>query len=185
MSCFEQTTIIIALVFSGLIAIGTISLAFFAFNEIRKIGRDYKRRQLNEILEWAKTAREWDFTKEDRNRMKSIDHDDFKEQWTETFLIISAHKEILLGILRTGYIMSKVALGFNRKSFDEKINCLMTELLKTLTSLGLLRGQIVFSAVQTPPGFQRALVELGKQHIRLCQAAEDVVTEVGELIPTS
>lgn len=175
---FYEWTTSIGLLIGFLVAIGTIALATVAFKTIRHTSREYRNRQLNEILEWAESAREYDFTKEDRDRLGNS-----KQPWAESYLIITSHSEIVMNILRTGYVMSKVALVFNRKSLDEKIKGLMTELLNTHVHLGELRGQINFSVAQTPPNFIAALDNLNIQKGKLRQAAEDVVTEIGELIP--
>ena len=172
----------ISLISAILIGGGTITLAIMTWKSIRQTRdiqqRERRERLLNEIIEWAISAREWDFTKEDRDHLEAA-----SKPWNESHLIITSNGEIVMSILRVGHIMNRFALSLNRKSIDEKIKSLMTELLKTHKSLGMLRGQIIFSAAKTPLGFQKALEELGKQHNRMRQAAEDVVTEVGELIP--
>lgn len=174
---FYQVTTILALVFSAGIAVGTVGLAFFAFKEIKHIRREYKNRQLNEIIEWATSARQWDFTEEDNNRLKSSN-----EPWITSWIIISRHIELLMNILRTGHIMDKVALDFKRLSFNEKIKSLLTELIKMQMHLIALQKQINFSAKQTPPNFITALDKLDLQKSPLRQAAENVVNEAAELI---
>ena len=83
---FNEVTTIIALVFVGGTALGTIGLALFAFKQIKHVSREYRKRQLNEIIEWATSAREWDFTEEDNKRLKNS-----KEPWIASWIIISHH----------------------------------------------------------------------------------------------
>ena len=156
---------------------GTVGLAFFAFREIQHIRKEQKNRQLNEIIEWATSAREWDFTEEDNNRLRSSN-----EPWVTSWIIISRHIEQLMNILRTGHIMDKVALNFKRPSFNEKIKILLSELIKTQMHLIGLQKQIDFTASQTPPNFIAALDELNIQKSQLHQAADNVINEAAELI---
>lgn len=174
---FYQVTTILALVFSAGIAVGTVGLAFFAFKEIKHIRREYKNRQLNEIIEWATSAREWDFTEEDNNRLKTSN-----QPWITSWIIISHHIELLMNILRAGHIMDKVALDFKRPSFNEKIKTLLTELIKIQMHLVGLQKQIDFSAKQTPPNFVAALDKTNAQRSQLHQTAENVINKAAELI---
>jgi len=178
---FDQTTTIIALVFSGGIAIGTISLAYFALRQIKQIRRDYKIGQSNDILLWAENVRNWAFTKEDRERLEKKQKT--QDIWIESFLIITSHGNNIMNFMRTGYILTKVASGFKKPNLVEKIKAVITHLLTLHRILGELRGQIIFTATQTPSGFQNKLIELIKQQGIVNQAAKDVITEVGELIP--
>jgi hypothetical protein len=174
---FNEVTTIIALVFAGGTALGTIGLALFAFKEIKHVSREYRKRQLNEIIEWATSAREWDFTEEDNKRLKNSE-----EPWIASWIIISRHIELLMSILRTGHIMDKVASNFKRPSFEKNIKGLLTELIKMQMHLIGLRKQIDFTAARTPPNFIAALDSSKAQQAQLRQAAENVIAEAAELI---
>jgi hypothetical protein len=174
---FNETTTIIALVFAGGTALGTIGLALFALREIRRTSKEYRTRQLNEIIEWATSAREWDFTEEDDKRLK-----DSKRPWLTSWIIISHHIELLMSILRTGHIMYKVASNFKRPPFEENIKSLLTKLTKMRMHLIDLQKQIDSTATQIPPNFIAALDSAKAQQAQLRQAAENVIAEAAELI---
>ena len=174
---FYETTTVLALVFAGGTALGTIGLAVFAFKEIRHISKEYRKRQLNEIIEWATSAREWDFTDEDDKNLQSS-----TAPWIASLIIISHHVELLMSILRIGHIMDKVASNFKRQSFEENIKSLLAELDEMRVYLIELRKQIDFTAVQTPPSFIASLNRSRAQQTRLRQAAEKVISEAVGLI---
>ena len=174
---FNEVTTILALAFAGGTAAGTICLALFAFKQIKHISREYKKRQLNEIIEWATSAREWDFTEEDNKRLHNSN-----QPWMTSWMIISHHIELLMNILRTGHIMDKVSIYFKRPSFTRNIKSLLTELIKTQMHLVSLRKQIDFTVTQTPPNFIAWIDKLNTQKAQLHQAAENVINEAAELI---
>ena len=168
---------ILALVFAAGTAAGTVGLAFLAFREIRHISKEHKNRRLNEIIEWAKSAIDWDFTEEDNKLLQSSN-----QPWITSWIIISRHIDLLMNILRTGHIMERSSLDFKRPSFNEKIKILLSELIKAQMHLIGLQKQIDYKAPQTPPNFIAALDELNKQKSQLRQAADNVINEAAELI---
>ena len=78
--------------------------------------------------------------------------------------------------------MDKVALSFKRRSFEENIKSLLTELIKMQMHLIGLQKQIDFTAAQTPPNFIASLNRSKAQQAQLRQAAENVINEAAELI---
>ncbi len=182
MSCFEQTTIIIGLIISFFVALGTIGLAFFAFRQIREVNRGYKRKQLNEILEWAKSAIDWKYSEEYTDKGKNT-----AEEWFRLYISFSLKGESLFSIRRTGYIMSEAALALKQPSLDEKIKALNEEILKTHEKLGLLRNAthdaLVINAKAVTPEFMSTAKALTTQLNNQKNAAEDLVSELGKLIP--
>jgi|GEM_PF-2620126 len=174
---FDQITSIIALVINGLVAAGTIGLAVFAFIDVRRFTREQRERNINEIIEWAISAREWNFTDEDNVRLPSS-----SDPWATSWIILSRHVEILTGILRNGHIMQKLALRFKKPKLIESINIALQELIRMQMHLITLQKQIDFKATQTPPTFIAALDSLITQQTSLRQAAENVVNEAAEHI---
>lgn len=175
---FEEVTTIIALFISAIVAIGTLTLAIFAFRQVKNVSKDQKTRQIYEIIEWAKSAIEWDFTQEDRDRVENSN-----QPWSESFLVITNHMYLIMNMLRIGHIIDKASPSLKAPALNPLIENLLTQLLTMESHLVGLRNQIDFASTEPlPPNFKIALEVLMDHRAKLRQAGEDVMSEAAELL---
>ncbi|MBA7467026.1 hypothetical protein ES707_02221 [subsurface metagenome] len=183
MSCFEQTTIIIGLIISFFVAVGTISLAIFAFRQIKGINKEYKKKQLNEILEWAKSAIDWKYTEE-----YTYKDEHSSQQVFNLYISFSLKGESLSDIQRTGDILTKTTLALKQPSLDKKIRVLGEEIIKTHRKLELLRNATYDALAKKAKGLTTEIIAsknaLNLQMPNHKNAAENLIAEIGKLIPS-
>ncbi len=178
MSCFELASLII----SGFVAIGTLSLACFAFKQIKSSKKQYEIRQLNDILEWAGSVIGWKYSiaEEEEPTLYA------SQLYRNYALKLSRDEGSLSYILRRGKTMSNVALALKKKQLFNKINSLHKEKMSmTLQELKSVINAITPVHGTIDIGFKlpnlSKLEELQKGQNEL---AEEIRSEVTEIIST-
>ncbi len=181
MSCFEQTTIIIGLVISFFVAVGTGGLAAFSFIQVQRVKRDYELRQLNDILTWANIITSWKYSE---NVIGVSLH--ATQEWFNLATRLSYDRESLLSILRQGRIMSNVALIFKKRPLNALVKELCKEISVTQEKLTLAINTIPTGSnviIQgTPPQYEAAITAVKEQEIKQDLLADKLIDVISELI---
>jgi hypothetical protein len=167
---------ILTLAFSAGTAIGTIGLATFSFIQIREMWKSQKENLKTEIVDFAKSVSEWNFTDLDRTRLENS-----KYPWVTSLIIINDNIMRVTDISRNGYIIYHSLSNRNYPNIKPMVNKLNTELSHLVVSLNTLRDKIDYSAVVTPPAFINALDNLKAQQSQAITVAELLFAEIVKL----
>jgi hypothetical protein len=171
MNCYE----IIMLIFTGGTAIGTLSLAYFAFSQIRHVVKEQQLKRKNEIIEFSKSAIEWDFTIDDNTYLKGAD-----QYWIATKVILQNHINRVTDIMRTGHIISNTLTEARNAGIKRLTDKTLTELMTLRMQLIDLINSIDFTAVSTPSEFIENLDKVGVQKGIVDNASESLFGEVAK-----